>query len=305
MPNNVIFCATGICNNAGTGSFTPCNLANGCAVPGESCSLPPGAVNFCSAGYKVRQPCPGGDTDCRPVDQRARCVGKCTQPSAIAGKDCRNTAECRVPSQCASFSYWTPPQNQCKNNFRPTAFTMNFDGKCNGTGPACNVTDPTSCGNNLNACIPDDANSPGDWCGIPPQVYNITIENATGNTFDIFGGSGNVTLKFNVKIDEEQLPMKLLMVDWGDGTPVTQTSSKFGLRDKPDLRDPFIFPHVYQYNAANGDPNKYVITIKVKDNWDWCTCPLASMNCLPNLCDASPNTNARITVPTEIDVYAP
>jgi len=99
--------------------------------------------------------------------------------------------------------------------------------------------------------------------------------------------------------------MRFLSISWGDGTANTETQSKFGLRDKPDLNDPFIFPHVYTYNAARpesvgGQPNIFTVTIKVRDNWDWCACPKAPIQCQPN--DCNDPVDSVITVGTIIEV---
>lgn len=293
-----VFCATGMCTGAdpALSSYTPCSVLGAvCAIGGETCQ---DSQNFCSGGLNVTKNC-NVLADCLPPDQRARCVGKCSAGSALAGKDCRTESECRVSGQCASFTYWNPPQNQCKNNFRSNYFTTNFTGTCGVAGADCDVRNPADCGGNLSQCLPNDQNAPGDWCGIPPQVYNVSIENATGDIFEISNGSGNVTLKFNVKVDEEQLPMRFLSINWGDGSANTMTQSKFGLRDKPDLNDPFIFPHVYTYNPAHAT-NEYTIHIKVRDNWDWCTCPKTPIQCTPN--DCTDDNTSSVSVSTIVKV---
>lgn len=289
-----IFCATKFCrtSDVDTSSFTACRdigdctggenclpLENGaqygfcsihndisCTKPGEcprgeDCTTGAG-VGYCAGGLKLGQACGAGTANaagCNTANTRARCVGKCSLGSAVASEECRQDSECQIDGECVEYGFWAPPVTVCPSNVRTNYFTEK---------PA----------------DPADPLAPGDWCGVAPIITGAQIQNTLASPFEIHGGSGEVVLQFNVKVDDNQLPMKRLEIHWGDAQPSTVTAPRLGLRDKSDASDPFIFPHVYTYDKAfdrgcNIDPTKpcngyseYKIHILVKDNWGWCTC---------------------------------
>jgi hypothetical protein len=111
-------------------------------------------------------------------------------------------------------------------------------------------------------------------------------------------GYGQVTLTFNPDLDQEQLPMKRIVVDWDDGT---QTDlANLSMLDRPNADNPLQLTHYYYYRtfnslypdayqpivspagtdyfAAGNCPAggghacfKFVPRIRVWDNWDWCS----------------------------------
>jgi len=144
-----------------------------------------------------------------------------------------------------------------------------------------------------------------DWCAVPPWIRNIKVNQKQDNI--ILDGYGNVALSFNMLIDQDQLPMKRVVVDWGDGT---QTDlSNLSMLDRPDFNDPLTLTHHYYYKTFfiddDGDgisdlypgaykpsvgaaPDyeadcmidglyqgrgcfKFLPRIKVYDNWGWCS----------------------------------
>jgi len=342
-----IYCSFGYCTTGDpeTSSGNPCNTDTECAATGETCRVPlavdqdsfgvctlrdadneqvlcqyneqcanhpdgnlgnctgKGSWGDCSTGVDSGSACNGANP-CNNNINTTVCVGSCSGASAIAGQDCSrdfgagagaNSADlsCRISGQCESFDYWTPPTENCPNDVRPTSFNEN----------------------------PVPGNT-GDWCGITPQVYNIVIENSPSPIFTI-RGQQEITLKFNVRVDDDQLPLRLLDIDWGDGQPNTRIAPANGVYDKRDAADPYIFTHTYFYdptidaNISGGIPTgqyRHRITIRVKDNWGWCSCDKSrlpagsscirgeddSLECNPP--DGSGESIDRIPVNTEIRV---
>ena len=308
---NYVFCATGKCGTAGNPpenwSQRPCTADAQCTTTGEKCLKPSGGYGHCtgdltkkctddavcqnanpSLGACVKNNpttdgyCSSGSNDGDACANNAGCkadgaicMGICSGSSAIQTNECYSTpgdpaktadAFCRKDGVCVDFNYWQPPALLCRGNIRPNYFLEE---------PLNPLIPPTP--------NPADPLAPGDWCGISPEVRNVSIQNATGPTYSIGGGSGEITLNFNVDIDDNQLPLKRLEINWGDSQPSNVIAPATGLRDKPDATDPFSFTHVYFYDKAydagcqttpsdcNGW-NDYKIHILVKDNWGWCTC---------------------------------
>lgn len=337
---SAVFCATGICagDDFNTSSKKPCirgGANNQCPV-GEKCKDAKygrctgdtaiactdsedcgarnvgacdkkGDIGICSTGLEKDKACVQ-NSDCDTSG--AQCVGKCSVNSAIAGSICYakpgSTADefCQKSGECVDFSYWIPPRTICKGNTRSNYFTETPQ---NPNNPA-----------NVN---PNDPLAPGDWCGISPQLFNMSVQNSILPVFEVHGGAGEITLNFNVKVDDNQLPLKRVEVDWGDSTPRTISASRFGIKDKPDVNDPFSFPHVYVYNKAEDKGcasktcdgyNEYQMHILVKDNWGWCTCRnLGQGTCNPASsleanCPAQENvqtSNSWLPVSTKVQVY--
>lgn len=304
-----VSCAKGFCTNddPDTSTFSPCNVAGECSggqrcqlgafgectgpdVPrGKSCSFDeqcsfsyPGSTcskagnpGRCSTGLDAGEVCGrAGDPACSSAG--AVCVGQCSSGSAISGQACFSkstqtaTDFCRsIPSTCEKFSFWQPPVAHCPANVRPNFFVERPDESSK------------------------DAKDFGDWCGVAPEVFNVSIQNSLNPLFEISGGSGEVTLIFNVAVDDNQLPLERMEIHWGDGQPTTVNAPRLGMRDKADAKDPFIFPHVYSYSRVYDQGCKelpvdtkcfkfsdYTIHILVKDNWGWCTCKDIN-NCKP------------------------
>ncbi len=305
---NYVFCATGKCGTAGNPpenwSQKPCTGDPQCATTGEKCLFPTngyghctgdpkksctdnavcgnaglgtcdglgGAEGYCSSGSNDGDACinNGG---CKA--DGAICIGRCSSSSSIQTNECYSTpgdpaktadAFCRKDGVCTDFNYWQPPALLCRGNIRPNYFLEQ----------PLNPLDPPTPN-------PADPLAPGDWCGVSPQVFGVAVQNATGPIYTIGGGSGEITLNFNVNIDDDQLPLKRLEINWGDSQPPNVIAPATGLRDKPDASDPFSFTHIYFYDKAfdtgcqsgpsgcNGR-NDYKVYILVKDNWGWCTC---------------------------------
>jgi len=176
--------------------------------------------------------------------------------------------------------YWAP-QYACYQGQRSTY---------NSTTRKC--TSPNNAvGDCLSSCDPsNDPSCTNDYCYVLPQISNIKVgrSNATGGNVIINGGD-YVDLKFNSKIDPDQLPLVSYNIDWyGDrgGFPIgagpgTLRTYQDGadLYDRPNEDNPHSFSAYLNYdNILNDSPskcntqeNKCTITpiIKITDNWGY------------------------------------
>ena len=139
---------------------------------------------------------------------------------------------------------WATPRNQCVANVRPPF---------------------------------DPANISAEFCGVAPAVTNAGITSPASASVD---NTGFVTLSFNSIVDFNQLPLKRIKVDWGDGS--TSVVSGIRMQDKPNINEPHQFFHLYSYwdlkgkealpsvNCANPRTCEVTIRIQIQDNWNWC-----------------------------------
>jgi len=110
-------------------------------------------------------------------------------------------------------------------------------------------------------------------CAILPKVKNIKVNNSEEDI--TINSNGFVNLTFNTDVDDEQLPLTTLAVDWGDGE--TTIVSGIEMRDRPSTDNPHSFYHLYDYwdlvSKGKGNCSGGSCTIKpkiwVKDNWGW------------------------------------
>ncbi|PLX27780.1 hypothetical protein C0583_00890 [Candidatus Parcubacteria bacterium] len=68
-----------------------------------------------------------------------------------------------------------------------------------------------------------------------------------------------VNLVFTIDVNENQLPLTSLKIDWGDETETT--ISGIEMRDRPEPEEPFSMYHIYS------EPGGYGIRIEARDNW--------------------------------------
>ncbi|MCK5509989.1 hypothetical protein KAI65_00390 [Candidatus Parcubacteria bacterium] len=121
-------------------------------------------------------------------------------------------------------------------------------------------------------CLPADiidryAAVNGPTCKILPIIDNVTLEDGSDNvvwggvapTFTIIN-SGYYTLKFTSVIDEEQLPLSRIDIDWADG--VVDSPAAYGeLNDRPNIEEPHEFIHYYTIGTYDK------IGVALTDNW--------------------------------------
>jgi len=127
---------------------------------------------------------------------------------------------------------------------------------------------------------------PADYCGIPPVVTNIKVNNTAGPSISI-NRNGLVNLTFNSTLDKNQLPLVGYTVDWGDNE--VSTVSGIESNDKQDATNPHSLYHIYDYynlrskfdSATVADPTSIECPagldycrakpkVMVQDNWGWC-----------------------------------
>jgi hypothetical protein len=167
---------------------------------------------------------------------------------------------------------WTPPENQCADNKRD-------DGRLH-------------------------------FCAVVPQVKNLKVNGNVGDSENpvIINKNKFITFTFNTFIDDNQEPLIMYKVDWGDGDQTTINS--VGLMDKTSVENPYVLYHFYSYwdlfykvKTAKGDSNldniycgeagdknaknfnnstevldlapdsDYCLVkpkVQIRDNWSWC-----------------------------------
>ncbi|MBI2984254.1 MAG: fibronectin type III domain-containing protein [Candidatus Kerfeldbacteria bacterium] len=125
---------------------------------------------------------------------------------------------------------------------------------------------------------------PTDYCAVPPEADNAQFLSGTSKLATITGGSGVVGIKFNTAADAEQVPLKQIIIDWGD----TQDTIAFPFAPRNDPSKPHIVSHVYIANPGNpacrGGAGgrvscEFRIKIQVEDNWGWCNDATAGTKC--------------------------
>gem|GEM_PF-1307166 len=158
--------------------------------------------------------------------------------------------------------HWNAPDVLCPNNKRPVLINENK--------------------NNVNT-----------YCATAPIISNIRINSQSGvilngTTLDWLDGGGyparglvnippyqSVVLEFNVAVDNDQLPITALKIDWGDGNVISY--SGVSLRDKTNQSNKFKFYHYYNpqklFDRKQCDAGlecQAIVKIQVRDNWGWC-----------------------------------
>jgi hypothetical protein len=84
---------------------------------------------------------------------------------------------------------------------------------------------------------------PNDYCAIPPVISNILVDKQAANI--TLYGSQFVNLTFNTRVDQQQLPMVMYDIDWGDNENTTVTGVE--MRDRPEAGNPHSLYHLYSY----------------------------------------------------------
>ncbi len=156
-----------------------------------------------------------------------------------------------------------------------------------GVGPAWDVPNVLCNGTGVGS-RPSDR--PADYCAILPAINNVKIGNGTGNV--TIAKNGFINLTFNSKLDSQQLPLTLYVVDWGDAE--STIASGIEMNDRPYPDKPHSLYHLYSYwdlkaKAGSGlvpasacaTPHECRVRpqIKIKDNWGWCNGDAARGDC--------------------------
>lgn len=110
-----------------------------------------------------------------------------------------------------------------------------------------------------------------DYCAILPDVQNILVNGTSGSDV-ILSGGGEVNLTFTTFVDEEQLALKTIQINWGDGSPVQLVN--WDGAPKTDPAAPHSVSHNYSCTSngygwdltyCNARPE-----IMITDNWGFC-----------------------------------
>src|SRR3989339_484795 len=124
-----------------------------------------------------------------------------------------------------------------------------------------------------------------DYCAILPVINNNNIKvNGENVALTIQEEFKFVNLTFNSDVDENQLPMVMYAVDWGDGSATNISGAE--MIEKPNADNPHSLYHLYDYwnmknklpscggglvvNCCFSDHCVIQPRIKIKDNWGWC-----------------------------------
>lgn len=116
----------------------------------------------------------------------------------------------------------------------------------------------------------------GEYCAIPPVVTNLVIGKNNAKTVKLAPGGGTVEFRFTVNADAQQVPLREVTFDWGDGS--RDTFSLYPLAPKSSLSDPHIITKAFNCVTPGGCDDLHP-RIQVKDNWGWCNGAFGSSNC--------------------------
>jgi hypothetical protein len=195
----------------------------------------------------------------------------CAAGSICASQFCsggiRDSQDCSVPAALPDRDKWCNLQEGNPNPLVPSyqpalptnpiysQITSDFTNmnQCRCPGGVCGLTDVR----------PGQANFPNDFCWVQPSVFNIKVNARSIGDITIPNGGGTVSLQFNTTADLEQLPIRWINVDWGDGTAPDTIKFTPGIFAKDNPNDPHIMLHDY-----NGPGGPYPIRVWIRDNWD-------------------------------------
>jgi hypothetical protein len=108
--------------------------------------------------------------------------------------------------------------------------------------------------------------NPPDWCWVQPTIFNIKVNNHSGDV-TLPNGGGQVVLSFNSTADLEQLAVRFT-IDWGDGSAPTRVGSDVaGFAPRSDIKGPYHDGFIHQYNAPDC-LDGCTIRVFANDNWD-------------------------------------
>ncbi|QQG52228.1 MAG: hypothetical protein HY931_02690 [Candidatus Falkowbacteria bacterium] len=117
--------------------------------------------------------------------------------------------------------------------------------------------------------LPDDNGGwlpPAGQNGTLPRVENIKLKfNGVDKNMTV-SASGVYSLEFNTTVNPEQQPLKMIYINWGDGSKQAIT----GQDQRSDSNNPHVFYHYYglnEFKQPYGNLNGQII-VNIWDNWD-------------------------------------
>ncbi|MFH0828895.1 MAG: hypothetical protein V1907_01815 [Candidatus Kerfeldbacteria bacterium] len=200
----------------------------------------------------------------------------CTNAGSFSGLACDPTNTppnfaCNSRGSCSKQEFWNPPTRVCKAcnggtyvNYACTVQTpaKSFDDSCPGATNARCVATQNHPSQNARA-LTADANA--DYCAVKPKF--ISIESA--NKSALIDEGSIFILKFNVSVNDEQLPLTQVDIDWGDGNMTSDGPLRIAPREDPKF--PHAYTHTYHCSGKGGVCDPYYIKVRVKDGWGWCS----------------------------------
>lgn len=166
---------------------------------------------------------------------------------------------------------WSPPTRVCS-----TGFCDDESGK--GCGNASHCDAGVACKPVTPAVRPttfNPLNADADYCGIPPHVFNVRVNNKTETRVE---SDTLVKLTFNTSADPNQVPLDSILVNWDPtAIPADEQGLSFPYAPRTSLDDPHVFLHAYDCptgNEGEDDDTTDYCTFKpkalVRDNWGFC-----------------------------------
>ena len=124
---------------------------------------------------------------------------------------------------------------------------------------------------------------PNDFCGVPPTL-SVTASNAgeaSAQFINLGEEGGRVQFRLDIKANDEQLPVRMIEVDWNYLDGYNADNVITGTYGNGIL----IIDHVYQAPLSGGQVFRPVF--RVVDSWGWCSVPEESTSACPGDTDGS------------------
>jgi hypothetical protein len=137
-----------------------------------------------------------------------------------------------------------------------------------------NIFTTMSACNGDGSARPDALSEDAEYCGVYPTVTGITLNDKLGLTtsggYLSVNNGQTVKLQFTSTVDSEQKPLKMIFIDWGDGSVPTLEN----WNAEPTTH---IYTHAYVCSPDNGnrfkdnDHCEFTPKISLVDGWNWCS----------------------------------
>ncbi len=104
-----------------------------------------------------------------------------------------------------------------------------------------------------------------------PRVPEITINGQPSDTPEIMANEGDtVELRFSSLLNPERLPLRFILVDWGDGERTV--TSRLSINHQPAVATGHLLTHTYTTRPTTTCGTDFCATVKVQieDNWGFC-----------------------------------